>query len=64
MSITEKLASRDIVRLERIHASLKAKDWPNGSMYDEQQGVTMEKWAELVKHEIIKRRGRMVRSTR
>lgn len=64
MSVTEKLASLRDERLARIHSSLKAKDWIDGAFYDSEQGITMDKWAELVKCEIIKRRGQIVRSTR
>lgn len=60
MSITEKLANLDIVRLRRIHASLAAKDWIEGAWYDESQGVTMDKWASMVADE-IKNRNRMRR---
>lgn len=56
MSITEKLANLDIVRLRRIHSSLAARDWIEGAMYDESQGITMDKWAEMVTSEIKRRR--------
>lgn len=55
MSITEKLARLDIVRLERIHASLAAKDWTEGAMYSETQNVTMDKWALMVANELRRR---------
>jgi hypothetical protein len=56
MSITEKLARLDIVRLARIHSSLKAKDWIEGAMYDEEQNISMDKWAELVQRELQNRK--------
>jgi hypothetical protein len=52
MSITEKLASRRDERLARIHSSLKAKDWIDGAMYDEAQGVTMNEWVQMVEREM------------
>lgn len=58
MSITEKLASLDIVRLKRIHSSLAARDWIDGAMYDEAQCITMNKWAEMVANEIKQRKSR------
>jgi len=56
MSITEKLASLDVVRLSRIHSSLKARDWVFGAMYDEAQKVSMDEWADRVKRELQNRK--------
>lgn len=55
MSITEKLANLRDERLARKHACLQARDWIDGAMYDESQGVTMDAWALMVANELRRR---------
>lgn len=62
MSLTEKLANLDTVRLARINTALQARDWVDGGMYDTEQGVTMDEWAEMVRCEMknrIKKKGKV-----
>ena len=52
MSIAEKLANRDIVRLKRMYSALKARDWVDGAMYDEEKNISMDEWIEMVRREL------------